>query len=232
MDPDAFTWRTANVATHTTRVTKVLAYDARARWAKNHACARSSSPSTQPLVGDPGSRWVVREVPGRVSNTPWGYSGSMADQATRMNTTGATVDPVCGMPVAADGGIRVEHDGRVLVFCSTDCRDRFLADPDRYASVSATPSGHGADLERGRGSSAPVPDHEADHGADHGRTRPGLGAVDRVRLGMTARAKKRLPWSWRVPVRRWSTRARCIRRSAVLGLGPARSAGWRWSRWW
>ena len=96
-----------------------------------------------------------------------------------MDTTGATVDPVCGMPVAADGGIRAEHDGRVLVFCSTDCRDRFLADPDRYASVSATPSGHGADLEQGRGSSAPVldlgADLGADCGADYGADQVGIG---------------------------------------------------------
>jgi Cu+-exporting ATPase len=36
------------------------------------------------------------------------------------------------MTVDAAGLIRVEHEGRTVVFCSTGCRDRFLADPDRY----------------------------------------------------------------------------------------------------
>jgi Cu+-exporting ATPase len=88
-----------------------------------------------------------------------------------MDTTGEMADPVCGMPVAAVGGIRVEHDGRVFLFCSASCRDRFLADPDRYASVSTTPLSHGPDLECGRGSAAAVPGHGADHGVH-------LGGVD------------------------------------------------------
>ena len=50
-----------------------------------------------------------------------------------------------------------------MVFCSTDCRDRFLADPDCYTSVSASPLGHGADFGRARGSAAPEPGHGADY---------------------------------------------------------------------
>ena len=109
----------------------------------------------------------------------------MAERVRRMNTTGVTVDPVCGMTVATEGRIRVEHDGRAFVFCSTNCRDRFLADPDRYVSPSTTPSIHGADLGPGGGSTAP-----SERGL-RGGPPPGLEAMDRVKLGMTARTTTR-----------------------------------------
>ena len=44
-------------------------------------------------------------------------------------------DPVCGMtvdPAMAKGG-QVEHEGRAYAFCGPSCRDKFLADPARYA---------------------------------------------------------------------------------------------------
>ena len=44
-------------------------------------------------------------------------------------------DPVCGMsvdPATAKGG-RAEHEGREYAFCSAKCREKFLADPARYA---------------------------------------------------------------------------------------------------
>ena len=40
------------------------------------------------------------------------------------------VDPVCGHPRGPDF-ITARHDGRSHWFCSADCRDAFLADPDR-----------------------------------------------------------------------------------------------------
>ncbi len=49
-------------------------------------------------------------------------------------------DPVCGMtvdPVTAKH--RHEHDGRELFFCSARCKEKFVAEPQRYASRSATP---------------------------------------------------------------------------------------------
>jgi YHS domain-containing protein/uncharacterized membrane protein YraQ (UPF0718 family) len=47
---------------------------------------------------------------------------------------GATVtDPVCGMDVDPnDPGASATHDGVEHAFCSTGCRDTFLADPARY----------------------------------------------------------------------------------------------------
>jgi P-type Cu+ transporter len=50
--------------------------------------------------------------------------------------TATVVDPVCGMtvdPATAKGG-RVQHAGREYAFCSTGCRDKFLADPARYTT--------------------------------------------------------------------------------------------------
>ena len=52
---------------------------------------------------------------------------------------GATVrpaDPVCGMEL--DPGIaagRIQWEGQDLIFCSTDCVQRFLENPDRYRPV-------------------------------------------------------------------------------------------------
>src|SRR5215470_15397601 len=47
-------------------------------------------------------------------------------------------DPVCGMAVTpgqARGG-SATHDGREYWFCSPRCRERFVADPARYATAS------------------------------------------------------------------------------------------------
>ncbi|HVZ34673.1 MAG TPA: heavy metal translocating P-type ATPase, partial [Polyangiaceae bacterium] len=53
---------------------------------------------------------------------------------------GATleIDPVCGMRVEPEnaGGGFVDHQGRRIYFCSSGCREKFLADPGRYAATS------------------------------------------------------------------------------------------------
>jgi xanthine dehydrogenase accessory factor len=44
-------------------------------------------------------------------------------------------DPVCGMTVAIDGAQhRAEHQGRTVFFCCAGCRERYLAEPERYAA--------------------------------------------------------------------------------------------------
>ncbi len=64
--------------------------------------------------------------------------GQQADAAAITDDTaaseGATVtDPVCGMSVdPTDPGATATHDGMEHAFCSTGCRDAFLADPRRY----------------------------------------------------------------------------------------------------
>jgi xanthine dehydrogenase accessory factor len=48
-----------------------------------------------------------------------------------------TVDPVCGMTVAAvDATPHAEVDGVTTWFCCPGCRARFLEDPGRYAAAS------------------------------------------------------------------------------------------------
>jgi Cu+-exporting ATPase len=42
------------------------------------------------------------------------------------------IDPVCGMEVAMAGAEHVSHDGHDYYFCSGRCRERFVADPQRY----------------------------------------------------------------------------------------------------
>ena len=48
-------------------------------------------------------------------------------------------DPVCGMTVDRGKALAVEHGGSRWYFCGPGCRDRFLAEPDRYASGSPPP---------------------------------------------------------------------------------------------
>lgn len=44
-----------------------------------------------------------------------------------------SVDPVCGMELDAQGAVaQVEHEGKVLSFCSEACAERFRAEPERY----------------------------------------------------------------------------------------------------
>src|SRR5207245_2654894 len=43
------------------------------------------------------------------------------------------IDPVCGMTVAvATARHRAEHAGRSFYFCNPRCREKFVADPQRY----------------------------------------------------------------------------------------------------
>ena len=44
------------------------------------------------------------------------------------------IDPVCGMTVAADSTLNLDHDGQRYVFCSEHCRNRFQQDPDRFTN--------------------------------------------------------------------------------------------------
>ncbi len=62
-------------------------------------------------------------------------------------------DPVCGMHVEPNTSEHsAEHGGRTYWFCSARCRERFVADPDRYGSQEGPES----------------PSQEHDHPAGHG----------------------------------------------------------------
>ena len=41
-------------------------------------------------------------------------------------------DPVCGMPVQTEKGPHLDRAGRTWWFCSTNCRDEFSTDPERF----------------------------------------------------------------------------------------------------
>ncbi len=55
-------------------------------------------------------------------------------------------DPVCGMTVGPDAGIRHSHGGRQYAFCSEECLARFKADPARYAGAGAAGSAAAAEV--------------------------------------------------------------------------------------
>ncbi len=59
----------------------------------------------------------------------------------RADGTVRTIDPVCGMAVAADSAHQAQHRGQSFAFCSSGCRERFLAQPDRYAHTTAKANG-------------------------------------------------------------------------------------------
>ena len=58
---------------------------------------------------------------------------------------GYAIDPVCGMQVrTTDAPATAVHDGVTHYFCADRCRERFVADPDRYltSEPSTAPLGH------------------------------------------------------------------------------------------
>ena len=60
-----------------------------------------------------------------------------ASEALRATTADQT-DPVCGMMVAvATARHRADHGGRTFYFCNSRCREKFIADPQRYLAPAA-----------------------------------------------------------------------------------------------
>jgi YHS domain-containing protein len=51
-------------------------------------------------------------------------------------TRATTIDPVCQMRLGP-GTARAssERNGRIYEFCSKECHDRFVGDPDRYLTT-------------------------------------------------------------------------------------------------
>jgi len=58
--------------------------------------------------------------------------------------TQSAKDPVCGMQVdIAHASVKADHGGQTWYFCCQGCRDKFLAEPDKYLSSAALPvTGH------------------------------------------------------------------------------------------
>lgn len=67
-----------------------------------------------------------------------GRNAPQANDATPTRAPREAVDPVCGMTVAVAGARhQAEAESRKYYFCCAGCREKFLADPARYASAGA-----------------------------------------------------------------------------------------------
>jgi signal transduction histidine kinase/YHS domain-containing protein len=90
-------------------------------------------------VDRPDGHWGVRGMRERAELT----GGELVVQSAPGAGTVLTVripypgvdgrDPVCGMEVAPDA-LAAEHAGRLYRFCSSACRDLFLAQPQKYVA--------------------------------------------------------------------------------------------------
>lgn len=58
-------------------------------------------------------------------------AGTSGEEKTELS------DPVCGMRVSATSAKSAFYQGRPYYFCSSDCRDKFEREPDRYATQSS-----------------------------------------------------------------------------------------------
>ncbi|HEY7670934.1 MAG TPA: heavy metal translocating P-type ATPase [Gammaproteobacteria bacterium] len=58
-----------------------------------------------------------------------------------IDVTTRLIDPVCGMAVDAATDLAHEHASATYYFCSTGCRDKFVAHPERYLRPPAAPVG-------------------------------------------------------------------------------------------
>jgi YHS domain-containing protein len=45
-------------------------------------------------------------------------------------------DPVCGMPLTAGIGDTLYYKGKVLGFCSAECKQEFIKDPPKYIAAA------------------------------------------------------------------------------------------------
>ncbi len=65
---------------------------------------------------------------------------SISANADTVKITAAMVDnkrdPSCGMPVSAGIGDTAHYKGKVLGFCSKECKDEFLKDPEKNIAAA------------------------------------------------------------------------------------------------
>ncbi len=62
-------------------------------------------------------------------------------QTTPTDAVQKVLDPVCGMTVDPNAGKpSAEHSGKTWHFCSARCREKFLADPEKYTAPAVAPS--------------------------------------------------------------------------------------------
>jgi len=74
---------------------------------------------------------------------------------------GHATDPVCGMQVATTSPRHVDHHGTSYWFCSDGCRDKFVANPDKYLDRAAPSLAVHGDAHYGRGQEHTPPEAPA-----------------------------------------------------------------------
>ncbi len=48
------------------------------------------------------------------------------------------IDPVCGQTVVEDNEMSADYSGEIYYFCSEDCRNEFIDDPERFVGWGGT----------------------------------------------------------------------------------------------
>jgi P-type Cu+ transporter len=72
---------------------------------------------------------------------PAAEGGSCCAHKTPSVTQGMAKDPVCGMSVDPHTAKhRAEHGGRTYYFCNPKCREKFIADPQKYLAKDEAPA--------------------------------------------------------------------------------------------
>lgn len=69
----------------------------------------------------------------------FGPHGAAHDAGPGTQMPGAVLDPVTGNAVRTDGAPTSVRRGQIFYFESAETRQRFEADPDKYAAGAATP---------------------------------------------------------------------------------------------
>jgi putative ABC transport system ATP-binding protein len=93
-----------------------------------HDIARDDGCSVVLVTHDPR----VEDVADRIL---WLEDGKLRDRKSEAHDW--VRDPVCGMRVDAwTATLALEHEGHRFVFCAERCRERFMAEPERYLNES------------------------------------------------------------------------------------------------
>lgn len=72
-------------------------------------------------------------------SSPGSAGGSCCSPKSGSKPAGTVIDPVCGMAVdPATSAHHAQHQGSEYHFCSARCRERFIADPQKYLSPEST----------------------------------------------------------------------------------------------
>jgi YHS domain-containing protein len=73
--------------------------------------------------------WIVSRILSALLGSQTGGRRTVRSSSARPEIRGQTArDPVCGMFVSTEVSHRLEHDGRLLHFCSPECLHKFRSE--------------------------------------------------------------------------------------------------------